>query len=451
MNPNELRAQAEEFLAAARAIQNSSDDGAMTEEQEREFQSNVSQAESLIEQADAIEASEARAAERSETLSRLTAAAGTNGRTVQPARETAHPNVTVGEDRIVYDESGGFESFGHFAQAVFNAGIPGGARDDRLKYLGAATGLNQASPSDGGFTTPKRFGTEVMESVMGEPDSLFARCDQYPVEGESLEMPAVHETSRADGSRQGGIRGYWLEEAEQITSSKPKFNRVKVQPHELGVLVYATNKLLRNSVMALERFLKRGLSSEINFMVGDALVNGNGVAKPLGILNAACLVTQAAEGSQTATTIKTANIDKMWSRLPVRSRKTAIWLCNQDCEPQIQQLDTDTGNGGVPLYRADIKDDNGLGRLYGAPLIPVEYCATLGTVGDLILADLNMMLCGLQGGVDIAESIHLRFDYNETAFRAIFPIDAQPWLTSAITPKNGSNTLSPFVALATRS
>jgi hypothetical protein len=48
-------------------------------------------------------------------------------------------------------------------------------------------------------------------------------------------------------------------------------------------------------------------------------------------------------------------------------------------------------------------------------------------------------------------SIHLRFDYNETAFRFLFAMDGQPWLNAPLTPFHGTNTLSPFVALATRS
>ena len=87
----------------------------------------------------------------------------------------------------------------------------------------------------------------------------------------------------------------------------------------------------------------------------------------------------------------------------------------------------------------------------GRPVIPVEYCETLGTTGDIILADLKAYASGVNGGVDAAMSIHLRFDYNESCFRFITQVDGQPWLASAITPYKGSNTLSPFVVLATRS
>ncbi len=83
--------------------------------------------------------------------------------------------------------------------------------------------------------------------------------------------------------------------------------------------------------------------------------------------------------------------------------------------------------------------------------MPTEYNATLGTVGDIILADMGSYVTGTRGGVSSAASIHLKFDYLETAFRFVYEMDGQTWLASAITPyKGGSNTLSPFVALATR-
>ena len=53
--------------------------------------------------------------------------------------------------------------------------------------------------------------------------------------------------------------------------------------------------------------------------------------------------------------------------------------------------------------------------------------------------------------IESAMSMHLRFDYNESVFRWLFAVDGQPWVISSLTPAKGSNTLSPFVTLQTRS
>jgi HK97 family phage major capsid protein len=170
-------------------------------------------------------------------------------------------------------------------------------------------------------------------------------------------------------------------------------------------------------------------------------------------MNGGCTVTVSKEGSQTADTVIEANITKMWSRLHVNSRPNAVWLCNQDVEPQLDILSTTLKNvagsenvGGSfnPLY------DRNTQKLKGRPVLFVEQAATIGDLGDIILADLKGMVSGVRGGVDSQVSMHLRFDYAESAFRFIVEADSKPWLQSAITPFKGSNTLSTFVILQAR-
>ena len=83
-------------------------------------------------------------------------------------------------------------------------------------------------------------------------------------------------------------------------------------------------------------------------------------------------------------------------------------------------------------------------------MIPVEYCQTLGTTGDIILADFSQYLMIDKGGLQSASSIHVRFVYDETAFRFVYRVDGQPAWNAALTPYKGTNKLSPFVVLASR-
>ena len=77
---------------------------------------------------------------------------------------------------------------------------------------------------------------------------------------------------------------------------------------------------------------------------------------------------------------------------------------------------------------------------------------TLGSVGDIILADLGEILLGDRtGGVETSASIHVKFLQAETAFRFIWRCDAMPSWSSPTTPLNGTATVSPFVTLAGRS
>ncbi len=347
------------------------------------------------------------------------------------------------------DPTRGFSALGEFATSVYQAGLPGGMQDSRLP-IGAITGHGQLSGPDGGFLVPPAFSTAIWDALNESPDNLLARTDSYPVTGDSLTFNANAETSRATGSRYGGIRAYWIAEGQQMTGSKVKFRQLKLEPQQLAVMATVTDKLLRNAP-ALDSYLMRAAVDEINFEVGNAIINGDGIGKPLGVLNSDALVGVTKETGQAAATIVTENIIKMFARCHARSRPSAVWFYNQDIEPQLMLLTIDVGTGGLPVFMPP----GGLsaapyGTILGRPAIPIEYAQALGTKGDIMLLDLGAYATGTAGGIDSAASIHLRFDYNETTFRFLFSVDGRPWLVSPITPFKGS-TLSPFVALNTRS
>lgn len=353
----------------------------------------------------------------------------------------------------------GFRHVGEFAQAVYRACVPNSPKfDTRLNKLAAATGGSQGVPSEGGFLVPPTFSTTIWDGLRDEPDSLLGMTDQYTVEGESLAFPANAETSRTNGILYGGVQAYWLAEADQITNTKPKYRRIKLEPQELAVLIYQTNKLINNSPVALGQYLQRAASAAISFNVGDSIINGDGSGKPLGILNSSSLVTVAKEAGQAADTVLWLNIVKMYSRMHAIRRRNAVWLINQDIEPQLFNLTLEGTSSSTPVY---LPPGGGMfggasaapfGTLLGRPVIPSEHCQTLGDLGDIIFVDLSAYATGNRGagGVMAATSIHLRFDYMETAFRFSFEIDGKPWLLSALTPANSSNTLSTHVALAAR-
>jgi HK97 family phage major capsid protein len=89
--------------------------------------------------------------------------------------------------------------------------------------------------------------------------------------------------------------------------------------------------------------------------------------------------------------------------------------------------------------------------MMGRPVIPVEYAAALGTPGDIVLASLSQYCLATRGEAKVDTSIHVAFLTGEQAFRWQLRHDGQPFWKKPLTPKNGTATLSPFVAIAQRS
>lgn len=338
-------------------------------------------------------------------------------------------------------------AFGEFLQAVQQAAISPHMIDPRLQA--AALGANSVTGADGGFLVGTTLVDDLSSRVTaGQVRSRVVRVPLDPGT-DSLSINVIDETSRATGSRSGGVVGYWVEQGQAAPASRPKFSQVNMRLHGLMALGYATNSLLRNAA-ALESVMTREFGNELTFLVEDAIINGTGAGAPLGILNSAALVSVSKETGQDAATLMKENIDKMWARLYAQSRANAVWLINQDVEPQLDNLQMVIGTGGVPAYLPPGGlSDTPYARLKGRPVIPVEYCATLGTVGDIILADLSEYRL-IDAAMQNASSMHVAFTTNEMAFRVTYECDGQSRWKSALTPFKGSNTLSPFVALATR-
>jgi HK97 family phage major capsid protein len=284
-------------------------------------------------------------------------------------------------------------------------------------------------------------------------ESLLSRCDQYTINTDTITFPRNVESSRASGSRFGGVRTYWRGEGAAPTTSKPGFGKFTLNLHKLIALAGATDELLRDTnAGVLEQVLFNAFSEEITFEVNAAIVAGTGAGQPMGIKDAACAVSVSKESGQVAATIVPANIVKMWSRLWAGCRKNAVWLINQDIEPQLNLMSFGLGTAGVMMY----SPPGGLSSapyatLMGRPVIAVEQCETLGTKGDLILTDLSHYAVATQGGPQTAVSMHLYFDTDQMAYRITFRIDGAPWWATALTPYKGSATQSCIVTLQTRS
>lgn len=356
----------------------------------------------------------------------------------------ATTNVIVGEDPKMK-----FRGLGDQLHAIYKFAT---TREMDPRLTKAASGMNEGIDSQGGFLLQPEVVAGIMNRA-NEIGQITSRCRKMTIGGQanSMVFNAIDETSRAS-TRWGGIVGYWLAEAGSKTASHPKFRQMTLTLKKVIGAFYATDELLAD-VPALESLCMGGFAEEIAFQVEDAIYNGNGVGKPLGITNSNCLVTVAKETApaQAADTVLSENIFKMWSRMYAKSRANAVWLINQDIEPQLFGMYKMVGVSGVPVYLpAGGLSQAPYGTLLGRPVIPVEYCATLGDKGDIMLADFSQYVLAEKGGIQSASSIHVNFMTDESVFRLVYRCDGQPLWNSALTPFKGSNTLSPFVTLAER-
>lgn len=346
-----------------------------------------------------------------------------------------------------------FANLGEQLAAIYNAAKPGGYIDKRLMHItAAASGMGEAVPSDGGFLVQQDFTLALLEAARREA-VLAPRCRTIPIgaNANGLKAPIIDETSRATGSRWGGVQVYRVDEGGTVTAKKPKFATLNLTLEKLMGVAYATEELLADQT-ALEAVMTQAFTEELAFKIDDEIINGTGAGQMLGILNAGCLVSITKEVGQVAATIVFENVVKAYARMWSRGKANGVWLVNAECFPQLITMSLGVGAAGQPAYLPPGGISQApYGTLFGRPVIEVEQCAALGTVGDIIFADMSQYLIIEKGGITADSSMHVRFLYDEMTYRWTVRNNGQPMWKSALTPYKGtSSTVSPFVAVATR-
>ncbi len=360
------------------------------------------------------------------------------------------------EQRGAAKPAGPFSSLGEQIQAVIRSSTPGGQMDPRLAEI-RATGQSEGVGADGGFMVQTDMSSDIWRRVFTS-GQILPKVRRIPISSKAngIRHPYLKETARTAGNRFGGIRTYRKAEAGTVASTKMQLDEFKLDLETGMALVYLTDELMEDAAQ-MESYIGGLVAEAIQFHVEDELINGNGVGRPRGILNSSCLVTVPKESGQAADSLLPANIRNMRSRQFAGSRANSSWYINQDVEPALHGLTQTDAAGtvyGYPVYLpANGLSGSPFDTLYGKPVIPIEHCATIGDVGDIILADWSQYVLIEKGGIKQASSLHVQFIYGEQVLRFTWRNNGAPgysWSDGALTPAKGTATQSPFVVLAAR-
>ena len=358
--------------------------------------------------------------------------------------------IIVGNDRKALDPNGGYKHVGQFLYDVVRAGTPNSPTPKRLiDYMATckvAGHMAEGDDSQGGFLVPTGFLPQLqMDKIM--ETGLAARCTKIPMVTNAVSIPYVNQTTHAT-SVYGGLIVYRTGESELKAVSKPTFGLCTLTLHKTTVATYVSDELLEDSLISVAPLLGSMFPEALQFVLEDEIINGTGAGQGLGIILAPATITvaRAAAGA-----IARADVLNMYRRLHPRHLGNAIWLANIDTMGQFQTMTQIVGTGGVATWIPPTGLDSSapFGYLHGRPIFFIELAQTLGTAGDLIFADLSQMFLGQKasGITGIESSIHLRFLYDETTFKAELRSDNQPWWPAPLTPRYSAETISPFVIL----
>jgi HK97 family phage major capsid protein len=341
-------------------------------------------------------------------------------------------------------------SAGEFFRSVITAGR-GGDVDVRLR---AQRAQNTNLGEDGGFAVPQPVVQMLLEATMTGGE-ILSRVSTRPVTaGNSYTETLVKEEARTNGSRNGGVRGYWLAEDGTYQESQAATRQVDLKLQKLGAMVRITDEQAEDGP-ALTSFLQEQVPEELRFVAESAIWEGTGAGQPLGAFTSGAVVTVAIEGSQTIANTAGEiwrNAAKMYARMPTRMLAGAAWFINQQLWSKILTATAGTSGGSHPMFTAPgqlAAFPNG--AIYGRPIVPVEYASAEGTVGDFVFANFADYLLITKGGIRQASSMHVDFVRDRQILKFTWRVNGAPRTRVPLTPFKGADTLSPYIVLAARS
>lgn len=319
------------------------------------------------------------------------------------------------------------------------------------EYGQFSNAYSERIPSEGGYLVPEEIRAEILTLAL-ENSVVRSQAIVVPMSTSKLRWPVVDFTTEV-GEVFGGIIMSWLDEGQDITPTSGTFAALALAAHKLGGLARLPNELVHDAA-ALEAWVRSAMPRAVQHFEDLAFLKGNGVEKPLGGLHAdnPALIVVNDEGAAQQSGITWNNVLAMFARLLPESYPSAEWDITPDAIPEIMSMALPVGVGGSAVM---LGEGQGPQRLPMSLLgIPIRYTrkapATLGTQGDISLADWSKYVIGDTSTMTLDTSTHSAFTSDKTDFRIIERVDGQPGLLAPLTPENNGPSLSAFVQLATR-
>jgi len=383
------------------------------------------------------------------------------GRAAAAAEPGTGHRFEVGHRAGASAATNGFQSLGEFFGAVRAAGVShqgGGTVDPRLILNAPSTVSTEGVGADGGFAVPPDFRRDIWQLAAESEDSLFNLTDRDTTVSATKERPG----DELPPWSSSGPQITYKAEAGQLAQSKIALKSKTIRLNKATCLVPITSELMEDAP-GIDGYLRKKVGQLMAFDLNYKILQGTGAGEPLGILNAPALVSVEKETGQTADTLSYRNLIAMVSRLYAPCYKRSVWIANPSILPQLFELiypvteyGTPATNGfvvaGRPVYQADkTTQTTPFGVLLNRPIIFTEAAETLGSKGDIFLADLSQYwTCRRTPAPKIDISMHLWFDYDVLAFRMTYRWAGLPWWSAPIDARDGSTTYSPFIALDER-
>jgi len=305
------------------------------------------------------------------------------------------------------------------------------------------TALAESSGFTGGYTVPVQFYGELLR-LIAEEAFVRSSCMSIPMQSRSILIPALNQSGTpATGTSSffGGIAASWQPEAATYPESEPTFRQVELVARDLVFTCVASNQLLQDNAVALDTLLTTLFKESMAWFYDWYILNGNGAAQPLGVLNAPATLS---ESRSSTGHVKLDDLANMVGKLLLNGWKSACWIMHPSVMQELIQLTNGATNSPFLVWvnPTPPTEDGPIAqklptRLFNIPVYWSEKVPVLGSAGDVTLVDLSKQVVGDRLALQIDTSKDIKFFQNQMVWRIIARWDSQPWMNSAVTMAGG--------------
>ena len=191
--------------------------------------------------------------------------------------------------------------------------------------------LSTGEDTEGGYTVPDEFEKKLVQAL--EDNNLFrGLATVIRTSSGTRKIPIAQDNGEAS----------WIDEGEEIPESDTTFSQTMLSAYKLGTMIKISNELLNDSAFDLATYIAQRFGVRMGNAEERAFITGDGVGKPLGLLDDAC-----AQVGVTAAAVDKVTFDeifKLYYSLRAPYRKKAQFLCNESMVLQLMTLKDNNGN-----------------------------------------------------------------------------------------------------------
>ncbi len=287
---------------------------------------------------------------------------------------------------------------------------------NRNPYHGVQNALQIGTDSEGGYLCPDEYENQLVQAL-AEQNVLRTLCTIIRTESGDRKIPIVASHGTAS----------WVSEEGAIPESDEAFGQISIGAHKVATMIKVSDELLQDSVFNVENYIAAEFARRIGAAEENAFINGDGSAKPTGLLHA---TNGAGTAVTTAGTKFTADeiLDLVHA---VRSvyRKDSVFIMNDASVKALRQLKD--GNGAF-MWQPGLKEGQP-DMLLNHRLVTSSYMPEIGAGNKVILfGDPKAYWIADRQGRSFQRLNELYAANGQVGFRATQRVDGRLVLTEAM-------------------